>query len=229
MSVNGLDKITERILGDAQAEADRILAQAQADCKRISAHYAAQADEIREKLSRQAEQKGLDLVARAKSASAMQKRNLLLQQQSDLIDGVFSGAREWVLALDCDRYTELLAGLLASALFDLADTELKNRALYGDSEEESDAAYEVLLNKKDRERCGTAVLEGARKKLAGKLPQEALDRLVLSSAAAPVDGGVILRWGDVECNCSFGLLFAQLRRELETEVSRVLFESKGQN
>ena len=229
MSVNGLDKITERILGDAQAEADRILSQAQEDCARISADYAAQADGIREKLSLQAEQKGLDLVARAKSASAMQKRNLLLQQQSDLIESVFTGAREWILALDREKYTELLTGLLASALFDLVDTEAKNRAVYGDEEETPAADYEVLFSKKDRESCGKAVLEGVRKKLSGKLPQEALERLVLSNAAAQVDGGVILRWGDVECNCSFELLFAQLRRELEADVSRALFEVRGQN
>ena len=39
--MNGLEKITDRILGDAQAEADRILAEAKAERERILADYAA--------------------------------------------------------------------------------------------------------------------------------------------------------------------------------------------
>ena len=229
MSVNGLNKITEKILADAREEAERILTQAREDCEKISADYASQAEEIRERLSTQAQQKGADMIARARSANAMQKRNILMQQQSDLIDGVFTGAKEWVLAMDDGKYADLLAGLLASALFELVDTEQKNRVLYGDEEEPNPADFEVLFNKKDRERCGNAVLETARKKLTGKIPDDRVKRMKLSEQVLPIDGGLVLRWGDVECNCSFELLFAQLHRELEAEVSQALFETRGMN
>ena len=229
MSVNGLNKITEKILADAREESKRILEQARKDCKKISDDYASQAEQIREKLSVQAEQKATDMIARARSAAAMRKRNILMQQQSDLIDSVFGGAREWVLSLDNEKYTDLLAGLLSAALFELVDTELKNRAIYGDEDEPVNADYEVLFNKKDRDRCGNAVLDAARKKLTGKIPQERLTRMKLSDQTVVIDGGLILRWGDVECNCSFELLFAQLHRELEGEVSQALFEVRGMN
>ena len=227
MSVNGLNKITERILGDARAEAERILAEVREDCARIAADNASHADGIREKLTAQAEEKAEDMIARAKAAAAMQERNLLLQQRSELIDSVFAGAQEWVMALDADKYSDLLAGLLTAALAELVNTEAKNRALYGDEDPVS-ADYEICLGKKDRGRCGEAVVAAVRKKSAGKLPEEVLSRLVLSGETLAADGGAVLRWGDISCNCTFGLLFSQLRRELEGEVGRALFESRGQ-
>ncbi len=227
MSVNGLNKITERILTEAQAEADRILAQAEAECEAIRADYAARADEIRERLSVAAEQKGADMISRAKSAAAMEKRNILLQQRSDLIEGVFTGAKEWVLGLSQDKYIDLLAGLAAAALYEMVNTELENKELYGDEEESLPAESELIFNKKDRESCGTAVLQGVKKKLAGKIPQERLDGLTLSARMLPIEGGVILRCAEMELNCSFELLFAQLGRDLEAEVNAALFEERG--
>ena len=47
--------------------------------------------------------------------------------------------------------------------------------------------------------------------------------------AAAIDGGLILRYGDIESNCSLELLFAGLRRELEGEVSHALFAPKERN
>ena len=229
MSVNGLEKITERILTEAQAEADRILSEAEAECETIRADYAARADEIRERLSLAAEQKGADMISRAKSAAAMEKRNILLQQRSDLIEGVFKGAKDWVLGLSQEKYAELLAGLAAAALYELVSTELENLALYGDEEEPLPAESELIFNKKDRETCGDAVLLNVRKKLAGKIPQERIDGLTLSSKILPIEGGVILRCAEMELNCSFELLFAQLQRDLEAEVNTALFEARGRN
>ena len=231
MSVNGLEKITEKILADARERAAAILAQAEADCREITADYAARADGIRERLSSDAERRGEDMVARARSAAAMKKRNLLLEQRSDLIDGVFVSAAEWVRSLQDEPYAELLAGLLASSVLELTETETKNLALYGDETEESDVAelLELLLNKKDRDRVGAAVLEIAKKKLSGKVAPERLQTLVLAKDTADIDGGVILRAGDVEFNCSFAMLFSLLKRELEADVSRALFAPRGQN
>lgn len=228
MSVNGLNNITDRILADARAEAEKISEQAKADCEKIAADYAARADAIRDGLSGQAEKKAADMVSRAKSSAAMQKRNILMQQQSDLIDSVFSGAREWVLALSGDKYSELLAGLLAAALFESVDTEAKNRAIYGDEDCDDETDYEILLNKKDRAAYGKDILEAVRKKLSGKVPAEILNALTLSDQILNISGGAVLRRGEVECNCSFEMLFSQLRRELEADVSRALFEARGQ-
>lgn len=226
--MNGLKNMTDRILADAREEAEAILAAAEADCQAISEVYAARADAIRERLSLEAEAKGADMVAQAKSSATMQKRNLLLQQQSDLLDGVFAGAREWVLSRPAEQYADVLGGLLSAAMIEWVETQSRNRSLYGEEDEEdADAPFEVLFCKKDRDTVGNEVIAIARKKLMGKIPEAEIKLLSLSKDTCVMDGGVILRKGALEMNCSFGTVFAQLRRELEGEVSRVLFEVRG--
>ena len=53
--MNGLDRITDRILAEAQERADRILADAEAERDRITADYTARAEQIRTTLSAEAE------------------------------------------------------------------------------------------------------------------------------------------------------------------------------
>ncbi len=227
MSLNALEKITDKILSEAQQKADRILAEAKEASDQIAAEYHARAEEKREKLSADAEREAMDHVARAKASVANYKRNLLLQTKSDLIDGVFDSALEGTRNLSPENYTELLVGLLSAAMLEQMDTEASSQALDGE-ECVIPEAYEVLMNQRDREKYGALVIEGVRKKLGGKLSSEKLARLTLADKTVSIDGGLILRCGAVESNCSFALLFALLREELEAEVSRALFEARGQ-
>lgn len=227
MSVNGLEKITDKILADARARAEEILSRAEAESDEIAKTYEARADEIRLRLSADAERRGEDMVSRARAAAAMKKRNLLLEQRSQLIDGVFASAKDWVLSLSSEKYAELLAGLLASAICELAEADARNLEMYGEKADPI-ASYEVLLNKKDREAVGESVISLAKKKLQGKVDAARLEKLSLGKATS-IDGGVILSAGEVEFNCSLSMLFSQLQRELEAEVSEALFAPRGQN
>jgi len=229
MAMIGLERITDKILAEAQERADRILADAKAESERITADYAARAEQIRTTLSSEAEREGMDRVSRAKSAAATNKRNLLLQTQSELIDGVFDGALDYIRNLDSEKYTDLLIGLLCAAFVEQMEAESISRTLYGAEEAIDPVCYEVLLNQRDRDRYGNAVIDGAGKRLAGKVSSEKLEKLRLADRAVAIDGGLILRFGDVESNCSLALLFAQLREELEAEVGHALFDVKAQN
>lgn len=223
MSMNGLERITEKILAEAREEADRILSSAEAECARIRDEYTARADEIRARLSMEAERTGTDMIAQAKATAATQKRNLLLATQSQLIDDVFDLALTQVRQLEGEKYVEILAGLLSAALLEQVEAEEISRTLYGEEEAMAPDVYEILLNARDLERYGAAVLDAVRKKLGAKLEQETLDKLVLSKQTLSVEGGLVLRCGNIEANCSLSLLFSQLREELEAEVSRALF------
>ena len=227
MAINGLNKITDKILSEAQAKADKILADAQAECDRINAEYAERAEKIRSDISAEAEKGGMEYVARIRSTAATSKRNLLLQTKSDLIDGVFTGVLEQTRNLELEKYNEILIGLLSAALLEQLEAEDISRNLYGEEDAMAPECYEVILNQRDRDRCGKAVVEGAQKHLSGKVAAEKLNLLTLSGQTAAIDGGLILRCGSVESNCSFSLLFAQLRESLESEVARTLFEARG--
>ena len=229
MSIKGLEKITEKIRADAEAEVARIYAEADARCADIAARAEERAKLRQEEMREVIEREATAHITRAKSSAAMQKRNRLLETQSALVDGVFEGALVAMKSLPTDAYTALLAGILSASFLEQLESEREARELYGDEAVEAPAAYEVILNQNDRTRCGDALLTAVRQRLAGKAPKEKLALLVLSPKCAPIDGGVILRCGDVEANGSFALLFAQLREELETEVSRALFSEKQKN
>ena len=190
--------------------------------------YATRADGIREELTDRAEREANDMITRAKSSAAMQKRNLILQTKGELMDAVFDKTLAQMKALGVEQYTALVVGLLSAAMLEQAEAEEVSRELYGEEDSVIPAAYEILMNARDRERCGEAVVAGIRKKLMGKLPAEKLEKLCLSEQTVLIDGGAVLRYGDVESNCSFALLFAQLRTELESQVSRALFDGKRQ-
>jgi V/A-type H+-transporting ATPase subunit E len=225
MAINGLNKITDKILSEAQAKADKILADAQAECDRINAECAERAEKIRTEISSEAEKGGMEYVARIRSTAATSKRNLLLQTKSDLIDGVFASVLEQTRTLELEKYNEILIGLLSAALLEQIESEDVSRNLYGDEEAIVPESYEVLFNQRDRDRCGKLVVEGVQKHLAGKVPAEKLAKLVLSAQPANIDGGLVLRCGNVESNCSLSILFAQLREDLEAEVAHALFDT----
>ncbi|MBQ9784582.1 MAG: V-type ATP synthase subunit E [Clostridia bacterium] len=228
MSLNGLEKITDKILAEAEAKAEKILADAQAECDRITAEYANRADALKETLSAEAEREGMEHVSRAKAIAATSRRNLLLASRSALIDEVFAGALDGTKKLANENYTDLLVGLLSAAMLEQLDAEQKSR-LYDEEDAEEPEKYEVLFNQRDRDRVGRSVVEGAQKKLSGKADANKLARLTLSEQTVAIDGGLVLRCGSVESNCSLALLFAQLRQELEGDVSRALFDARGQH
>jgi vacuolar-type H+-ATPase subunit E/Vma4 len=93
--------------------------------------------------------------------------------------------------------------------------------LYG--EDISPAAYEVVLNSRDRETYGEKLLEAYREGYGARLSPATLAKLRLAPDTAPIDGGIILRCGPVEANCSLSMLMAANRRETEARVSRILF------
>lgn len=226
MAINGLNKITGKILSEAQAKADKILADAQAECDRINAEYAERAEKIRSEISSEAEKGGMEYVARIRSTAATSKRNLLLQTKSDLIDGVFASVLEQTRNLELEKYNEILIGLLSAALLEQIESEEISRTLYGEEEALAPECYEVLFNQRDRDRCGKLVIEGVQKHLADKVDANQLAKLTLSQQTANIDGGLVLRCGNVESNCSFSILFAQLRESLESEVAHALFDPR---
>ena len=229
MSMIGLERITDRILDDSRLEAERILSEAQADVAQIRADYEARAEKIKQTLRQDAEKEAMEMIARAKSTAATQKRNFILQRKSDLVDEVFDDTLRQMRQLEGEKYTSLLVGLLAACFLDRLESEKVSRTIYGEEEAEEPEVYEVILNPRDWDRYGRAVIEGTNKKLAGKVPKEKLARLRLASADPSVDGGLILRCGSVETNSSFSLLFAELREELEAEVSEALFTPRKRN
>ena len=110
----------------------------------------------------------------------------------------FERAQEMLVDLPEEQYVELLGKLAANA------------AVTGEEE--------TVLNAADRARVGEAVVKNANEKLGEK------GRLRLSDAAGEFDGGLILRRGNIEVNCTTALLVELCRGEMSAAIAGVLFD-----
>ena len=219
--MTGLEKVTGKIIADAEADAREILDKAQAECDAIKAKFAAETDAEIEKLTDECDRECQALIIRARSSAAMAKRNALLEARAKLIDDAYAAAEKQIKNMNGEQYLELLCKMLRSSLKGQLEEEAESLRLYG--EDIAPAAYEVVLNSRDRETYGEKLLAVYREGYGARLSPAILAKLRLAPDTAPIDGGIILRCGAVETNCSLAMLLAANRRETEAKVSRILF------
>ena len=219
--MTGLEKVTGKIIADAEADAREILDKAQAECESIKAKLAAETDAEIEKLTDECDRECQALIIRARSSAAMAKRNALLEARAKLIDDAYAAAEKQIKNMNGEQYLELLCKMLRSSLKGQLEEEAESLRLYG--EDIAPAAYEVVLNSRDRETYGEKLLAVYREGYGARLSPAILAKLRLAPDTAPIDGGIILRCGAVETNCSLAMLLAANRRETEAKVSRILF------
>ncbi len=217
----GLEKVTGKILADAEADARRILDTADADCAairaRVDAELKAELEAMREACDRECQA----LILRARSSAQMAKRNAILEARAAIVEEAYATAERQVRAISGDGYLELLTKMLRTSLKEQLESEADSLRLYG--EDISPAAYEVMLSERDRATYGDALLPAFRRGLGARFPRVALDKLTVATQAAAIDGGLILRCGDVEINCALSMLLDEGRRATEARVSHILF------
>ncbi|MBQ8397562.1 MAG: hypothetical protein IJX53_05105 [Clostridia bacterium] len=221
--MNGIEKITEKILAEAKAAEQAALEQAAEKAADILADGEEKAEAIRERIEEKAAREGESIVSRAKSAAAMNRRSIDLAVRGELIDEVFEQAFTQIAELPTEEYRAMLCRMLCDAVLEQQRTAEESRALHGD-EVEMVEAYEVVLNDADHYAIGQSLVDETRRALQGRIDPLEVRKLVLSSKTAKMRGGVILRYGDVETNCSLETIFAQTRAAREAEVCRILFD-----
>ena len=219
--MTGLNKIIEKIISEAHDHARATVEQARKRCIEISNEYAEQCEKEKLLLKEKAENEARSIISQSKSSVMLDKKNSLLKIKSELVDEAFRQAREEIENLPDGKYEEIIASLAATAIFELIETQKENLEKYGESPDTE--TYELLLNKKDHDRCGKAVYAMLCEKTASKFGKAAADKLSLSEKTVNIDGGAVIRCGNVENNASFSRLFAVLKEKLEFEVASYLF------
>ena len=219
--MTGLEKVTGKIIADAEADARVILDRAEAECAAVKEKYAAATEAELEKLREENDRECQSLIIRARSSAAMAKRNALLEARAALLDEAYALAERQIKNLNPEQYLDLLQKMLRSALKNQLAGEEESMRLYG--EDISPAVYEVILNSRDRDTYGETLLPAFKTGYGARLPETAHAKLRMAAETAPIDGGLVLRCGPVETNCSLAMLMAENRRETEARVSRILF------
>ena len=193
--MNGIEKITQLIESDAQAEIDRILGDARDEAARIAAQYQGQADAEAAELAAKNAKAAAEREERLVSAAQMEARKVTLGAKQEMVEKAYIRALEKLCAMPDEQYAAVLADLLVQA--------------------SSSGREEAVFSKEDRERVGKAAVEKANK-ASGK-------KLVLSAETQPIRGGFILKDKNVEVNCTFETLVRLQKAETAGAVVKKLF------
>ena len=194
--MNGLEKIVARMEADTQAACDALAASAAENAAAILRDCQAQADAAAQDSAQRAAAQAAAHLEHLNGSSQLACRQRVLAAKQQLIDEAFARTAQALTALPQAAYVDLLASLAA---------------------ENGSGDEELLLSEADRDAVGTAVVEAANAKKPGAAFR-------LSGETRDTGGGLVLRRGRVELNCSFTEKLRQLRQEESSAVAQLLFD-----
>lgn len=199
--MKGTEKIIAHIQADGDAEIKKILDAASLQAEQIRAESFKQALSGYEKLVQDGKSQCEDILSGSRRIAQMEAKKSVLALKQDMISRAFDAAVGKIIGMPRAEYTQFLARMAAQA--------------------SSNGQEEIVLNASDKAEIGKAVCKAANERLASK---GMLGKLTLSEDTADISGGVIVRFGGIETNCSVDALVRQSRAGLSTEVAAVLFE-----
>jgi V/A-type H+-transporting ATPase subunit E len=194
--MKGTEKIIAHIQADADAQAAEILARADARCAEIRETYEQKAKEAYAERIRAGVKSNQDRLDSMDRLTKMEGRKAILALKQEMVSESFDLAADKLVSLPEAQYVAFLAKLAAKA------------SVTGDEE--------IVLNARDRKAVGEKVVEAANKALKG-------GRLTLSEKTGDFKGGLILRRGNIEANCTAEPLVDLCRDEMAAELAGVLF------
>ena len=194
--MNGIEKITQRIETDTQAEIDRILGDAGAEADDITDRYQAQANNEAAELAAKNQKAAAEREERLVSTAQMEARKVGLAAKQEMVEKAYALALEKLCSMPDEKYVQTVADLLVQAA--------------------PNGRGAVIFAPAERERIGEAAVRAANEKLHG-------GKLTLAEETRPLKGGFILSDGKVEVNCSFDTLVRLQKAETAGAAAKKLF------
>ena len=193
--MKGTEKIIAHIEADARAQADAVINAARQKCFAIKASYEEQASRLYSDRIREGVKACQDAEDGALRISPMEARKSLLAVKQEMVEKSFSLAEQKIIELPKERYISFLASLA------------KRACVTG--------GEEVILNPRDRDAVGAQLIEAINADGA---------HMTLSDETRDIRGGLILRRGSIEANCSVELLVELCRGDLSSRLAEILFK-----
>ncbi len=198
--MSGANKLKEKILAEAGSQAADVLADARQKSSEILARGEGEAAAKKVSLLEQAAVQAGERRSRAQTIAELDARKAILAAKGKLIEDTFQQALTRLSLLDQKAYQDILFNMLLAA----AQT----------------GAEEVIVSQSDRARFTPEFLARVNQALT---QQGKKGNLTLSAETSEMQGGFILRSGDVEINNSFDSILGIQRDQLEPEVAAILF------
>lgn len=195
--MNGIEKILNTIENDSKLRCDAIIKNAEKQAQAILQKAELQANAEYAAIIESAEEKCIKIAQTAQARAAQIKRQELLKAKVNVIDDSINAASEKLSSLpDAEYFAALL-------------TLISRHAQAG--------KCELLLNEHDNSRLPSGFI-----KEATEIAEKKSAHLIHSEENASVKNGFILRYGDIEINCSFDSLIDECREELKEKVNSIL-------
>lgn len=198
--MNGAEKIKERILADARALSEKILEDAEREAQSIIGSAEREAFKRVTIMTEKAKEEAIHIKQRLMAVSGLENRKRALKAKQDCVDEAFDMALSRLANLPDEKYSRFLEEILINAV--------------------KDGEGEIIFNTRDNERLGQKFVKSINerlKKLGGKAS------LTLAKETLKSYGGFVLKYGDMELNCTLEILLAMERPVLESEVAAILF------
>ena len=198
--MDGIEKITERINAEAEEKIAAILKAAEEEAAAVSASYAAEAEATAAEILARGKAAAEARQARAVSAAELAEKTALLGVKQEVLSQVYDRALEKLCNLPEADYVELLAQLA----FESAESGTES----------------LVLSPSDRSRIGKKVVARANALLeaAGKTAG-----LTLDEESRPIRGGLYVKSGKVEDNCTLEAIVRLLYHAETGALASILF------
>lgn len=198
--MKGVEKITERILAEANEAANTAKSEAEAKAKEILEEFEEKARQTYEQMVATGRTEAAAAAERKVRTARLQAKKDILGTKQEFINKAYTIAQESILAMPEDEYVDLLARKACEASI---------------SGEEA-----VILNEDDKSVLGQKVVDAANALLAAAGKKASL---TLSDETAKMIGGLFLKQNDVSVNCSIDSIIGTFREDLDVKVAKVLF------
>ncbi|MFO7951305.1 MAG: V-type ATP synthase subunit E family protein [Bacillota bacterium] len=197
----GADRIVQRVLDDAQANADAIKEEANKKGKSAEDEARKKAERRKEHILEQARKTADEQKGRIIGVAQLESRKDLLAAKQEMISEAFQKALDDLVNLDDQDYLAIIHDLLINMTETGSET--------------------VIFSERDQKRISEDFWQQVNKDLVSKGEK---GELKLSEETRDIKGGFILQSGGVEMNCSFEALLEMKRDELEPEIAGLLFK-----
>lgn len=198
--MNGINKITDRIAAEAREEIAALEAETAEKCREIEREYDEKARAEHDKIIADGK-KDCDLqMQRLASAAAMESKKSVLALKQNAVSKVLELSVTRLCSLPEQQYIDFLAKLAGEAAFT--------------------GEEELVFNARDKADVSHAVLKAANDiiKKRGLHPG-----LTISDKTGDFRGGIMVKQGDIEVNCSVEKLVELSRDQLAAQIAEVLF------
>ena len=198
--MNGIERISQRLIGDAEAEIAALNAETEESCQAIRAEYQEKARQAHDQRMQEGTRACQQRTERYASAAEMEARKSILAFKQELVSRTFDAAAAQLCKLPREDYVNFLAKQAAAAA--------------------SCGEEELIFNAQDAANVGKAVAKAANELLRAR---GIAGNLTVSEETRAIPGGVIVRMGDIEVNCAVDMLVEMRRGELAAQVAELLF------